>query len=150
VAIDEHVLGPDHVEVGVTLINLTQVQRLAGEGQTALATARRSVAIVERALGDEHPQVAEAYEQLGLAHAALGAWGPAADAYTRALAAPELSTDARASLRFHLAEALWENDRDRGRAIELAQQARTDFSTSTSARAAKAVADVDAWLAKRR
>ena len=56
----------------------------------------------------------------------------------------------RAEAHFALARALWVLDRDRARALALAQQARTEYQHSAETRAvARELALVESWLAAR-
>jgi len=106
---------------------------------------RRALAIAERALGPEHLQLVDPL--VGIARATL-ALGKASDAVAPAeralalLAKPDAHTEARelARVRFVLARALWDANRDRRRAHELAAQARAALDGADAS-------EVAAWLA---
>jgi tetratricopeptide (TPR) repeat protein len=52
-------LGRDHPDVGTTLKNLAELYRDAGRTDEAEPLYQRAVAIMENALGGNHPDVAE-------------------------------------------------------------------------------------------
>jgi hypothetical protein len=54
-AIKEKALGPDHPEVGTTVMNLALLRQAQGCADDAVPLFHRGVSIFERALGPEHP-----------------------------------------------------------------------------------------------
>jgi hypothetical protein len=88
------------------------------------------------------------YGLTGLGKTFLGAGNPGdAVAPLEGAVAARVATKAAPSLlgesRFALARALWSRSSDRPRALTLARQARADYGSDP-----KAVAEIDAWLAK--
>lgn len=59
-----------------------------------------------------------------------------------------MASEALAEARFMLARALWAAGRNRGRAVELARQARDAYREAGTAKEQE-LAEVEAWLAKR-
>jgi tetratricopeptide (TPR) repeat protein len=55
--IREEALGPDHPDVGYTVIGLGSLYETMGDLERALPYVARTVEIWEKALGPEHPQV---------------------------------------------------------------------------------------------
>ena len=151
-SIREKVLGPEHAEVGDTLVDLAEIQRATGAYADAEALYARALAILEKALSPEHPKVARAL--LGLAEVARAQHRPA-DAVPLAQRAVEVQEQSGVAAndlaqgRFVLAQALWEspegNGRDRTRAVTLAEQAR-DALQELGKGGVELLAKTEAWL----
>jgi tetratricopeptide (TPR) repeat protein len=139
-------LGPEHVWLAYTENNLAAVFAELGKRDLALAHAERALAIREHAYGDQHPDVAVALTAIGEVHVVTHHYQDAFKPLERALTIlghhpsdPEWQVRAR----FALARALWETQRDRVRALALAESARGQ------AREPVRRAEIDAWLAER-
>ena len=181
--------GPEHPDTALAMLVSSNLENWLGRHELAKQQASESIRILEPKWG-EHPRVAFAYRNLGMAHRELGELGPAveqlerayeigkrtledsddhleqirielAEAYVRAArydAAVALLEDllsrqantvpARTgSVRFLLAQALWQIGRDRSRALELARTARGDLvAPSPGSDRVPSVEDVDRWL----
>ena len=113
---------------------------------------RRSLALLERALGPQHPQLADVLTDIGIAQLGLRAPRNAVTPLRRAVALREAHpgdpTDL-AEARFTLARALWDAGQDRPRARTLALEAR-DAYTAAGPRSKKNLAEVNAWLPRHR
>jgi tetratricopeptide (TPR) repeat protein len=151
-AISEKALGPGHPNVALALNNVGDVLRIQGKLDEAAADYRRALAIWEKRFGPEHPDVAVALTGLGRTLLDQRQAGKALAMLERALAIrlahPGDPTELQET-RFALARALWETGSDRGRARELAAQARAGY-VQASAEGQKELPTVDAWLAAHR
>ncbi len=146
------VLGPVHPYVGMMENNRGEVLNLMHRYGEARTTFARAVD-VWTASGAEPMMLSYARTGLGLAllgqHLPLDAVAPltaALEARVRDRAAPDLLGETR----FALARALWAKRDLRGRAQELAHQARADYAAVAKAEggaAPAALAQIDAWLA---
>jgi CHAT domain-containing protein len=89
--IQEQALGPAHAEVGwtVTLLGLLYAQGKPGRESEASRLFERSLAILEPALGPQHPRVASTLGGLGALAAAAGDQARAGREFARALAIQE-------------------------------------------------------------
>jgi hypothetical protein len=109
---------------------------------------QRALALREKALGPAHPHLAETL--VGLGRVAL-AQRRASEAVSLARRAVGLREDGKsppaqvAEARFVLAQALWEANEDRTRAVEVAELARDDYQDLGNT---SQLAEVDAWLAE--
>jgi hypothetical protein len=59
-------LGKDHPEVGHVLANLAALEAHTGRNREARALFARAIAILSRALGEDHPRVRGCREDLAL------------------------------------------------------------------------------------
>lgn len=124
----EQALGPEHPRLAFANDNLGRVSLSRGEYEQARAYFERSKTIAERAHGPDHLEVA--FPLVGLAKTALnqGDSSTARRLMTRVLAlheqAPTVEPYDRAEARFLLAQALWPDQGERGRARSLAEEAR--------------------------
>lgn len=135
-----------------SLTNLGAVACSEGKFEQARDYQERALAIREQALGPDHPQIA--YPLTGLGQALLGQREPA-DALAhleRALSirsSDEGEPTQLAKTRFVLARALWDAPadagRDRARALELAELARSVYAEAGE-KSTKELAEVEAWL----
>jgi tetratricopeptide (TPR) repeat protein/predicted Ser/Thr protein kinase len=144
-AASERVLGPEHPIVAGVCNNECEALNRVGRHAEALRLCRRALDIFRAAGADP---VIRSYALTGAGIALLGEGKPG-----EAIAPLEEAVAARAAVRvnaalqgesrFALARALWPKPPARPRALALARQARTDYGTDT-----RAVAEIDAWLAK--
>jgi tetratricopeptide (TPR) repeat protein len=87
-SINEKALGPDHPDVGTSLINLAALYRQQGRyGDTELLI-KRSLSIREKALGPDHADVAQSLNNLALLYESQGRYADAEPLYKRAEAIP--------------------------------------------------------------
>jgi tetratricopeptide (TPR) repeat protein len=108
------------------------VARLLGQFETALAHYRDAIALRERTLGKDHPDLAADYWGIGRVHLAQKAPELALPPLERALAIREANPGSRLELgdaRAAVAEALYLAHRDSSRANELLAQARADYAS---------------------
>ena len=141
----ERVLGSAHPEVAGTMSNECEVLNHLGRYAEAQPECERALAIWREAGTDETLRsfglTALGIALLGQGHSAE-AVGPLTEAVATRVAGhlgPELVGESR----FALARALWSRAAERSRALTLARQARADSASDV-----KAVADMDAWLAR--
>jgi len=187
-AIKEKVLGGDHPDVGFSQGNLAVALQSLGRNQEALTYVDRAIGLLERGLGSGHPELASQLNNRGEVLNALGRAREARQSFERARAIweRELGPDSRllaygltgigltyiaegnaasalvpltramriresqetdhakkAETAFALARALWESNRDRGRALTLAEQAKESYAKAGAKAAQSGVAD---WL----
>jgi eukaryotic-like serine/threonine-protein kinase len=187
-ALKEKVLAPDHPDIATSETNLAISLQGLGHNEEALTHDDRAIALLSAALGEGHPDLAMPFnergeilnalrrypqaresfdrarglwerdlglESLPLSHALTGigigyleegkptsAIAPLERAYKiRAAREPEHAR--RGETSFALARALWDADRDRGRARNLAEEAMSEYAKS-SARTKEL--EVKAWL----
>jgi len=147
-AIREMADGPTHPDVGAALTLLGNILCLQQEYTRAAALQERALAIAEGKFGADHDQTAEALEGLGRArlglHDTTGAIAALERAYAIFVKLNENPTY-RGECAFHLARALWDSGRDRARALELADKARS--LCAQSGQAAATLKDVARWQA---
>jgi tetratricopeptide (TPR) repeat protein/predicted Ser/Thr protein kinase len=153
-AIREAVFSPEHPELAPVLSNMADTARQQGKYDEARRYFERAMLIRERALGPEHPHMVYLWAGLGQVLFEQGEFAEAIPLFERALTvgtANEFSPGLLAAVRFSLARSLWsvpvEQARDRVRARELAEAARSAFA-ELGAGAAEDVAQIDAWLAE--
>jgi tetratricopeptide (TPR) repeat protein len=141
----ERTLGPDHPLVGNISSNECEALNRLGRYGEALVACQHALAIW-RATGTD--AAIQSYGLTGVGLALLGE-GRAAEAVAplqEAVTARESGHIAPALVgesRFALARALWSRPAERPRALALARQARSAAGID-----AKAIAAIDAWLAK--
>jgi tetratricopeptide (TPR) repeat protein len=113
-----------------------------------VAAYQRALAISEKALGPDHPDVASALTGIAQESLALGELPAARAAAERALvirSQPDMPAFELAETRFALARALWSDPAARKRAHALADQAREGFVASADA-GTKPLAELTTWL----
>ncbi|HUJ63301.1 MAG TPA: tetratricopeptide repeat protein, partial [Kofleriaceae bacterium] len=142
----------DESDLGITLINLTDVLITMKHYPDALASAQRAQAALEHSMGASSPIVGFALYDVARCQTALGRPADAIPPLERAISLTDPNSndpDNLASYQFALAQALWDSHGDRARARELA---RTSFATLTEiGDAVKGPrAEVGAWLATHR
>ncbi len=141
--------GEDHPDLAYALNNIGATYTVEGRDAEALPYFRRALALREKALGATHPLVAASLSALAVSALAAGRADEAADAAERGLAieataalAPELA----AQLVWSHAQARWQLGSERGKALELARRARTQFRQLGDTESAELV---ESWLAAR-
>jgi tetratricopeptide (TPR) repeat protein/predicted Ser/Thr protein kinase len=150
-AITEKALGPGHPHVAALTYNLGTVLHAQGDREQAAAHFRSALAKMERTLDSGHPYLA--HPLLGLATLQLELARPAealplAERAQRVLEAhPDAASDL-AEARFLVARALAAAGQDLARAVALARQARTGYRADAGPGQERALADIDAWLAR--
>jgi eukaryotic-like serine/threonine-protein kinase len=145
IAAAERVFGPVHQIVAATSNNLCEALNHLGRFADARAACGRALAIWTE-IGAE-PSI-HAYGLTGLGESLLGEGHPgeAVAPLEQAVAARERAKVSPALLgesRFALARALWSRAPERPHALALARRASVDRASD-----AKAVAEIDAWLAR--
>jgi tetratricopeptide (TPR) repeat protein/tRNA A-37 threonylcarbamoyl transferase component Bud32 len=147
-ALAEKALGPRHPLVAQAYDRLGAVLSDSGRYEEALALHRQALALNEAELGPAHPHVATSLLHQGKALTALGKALEAIPPLERALAIRQARTPnpvALGAVRFALARALWEAQRDRPRALSLATEAVQLFADAKRSRERD---EVLAWLAR--
>jgi len=138
--------GDVHDDLALTLAELGDLARRAGDLARARSRLTEAIAEYEASLGSGHPLLAAPLGYLGDCELAAGRADRAARAFERALALHDLEPHDAARLRFGLARSLWHTDT--ARAISLARQARTVYEHAPPG-FARDLAAVSAWLAGR-
>jgi hypothetical protein len=136
-AISTTTLGPDHVRRAIDLGNLGETLRRRGQFAAALPLFRANLDIYDRKYGVDYVGSWEPLEGLGESLTALGRSRQALPPLERALKLVEsgaVQPDELASVRFALAQALWEANVDRSRSRLLAEKARDGFGSMKPAR----------------
>lgn len=150
-AIREKTLGPDHPGLAFPLNGLGNAHLHLGEPASARDYYQRGLAVREAALGADHVRLGFPLTGLARALIDLEEYDAAIGHLERALTlrtAQEVDPADLGETRFHLARALWESNRDRPRALELARQARDDYSRAPEL-GSQGVESVDRWLTSR-
>jgi tetratricopeptide (TPR) repeat protein len=124
---DKH-LGEDHPAFGITLGAIAGVLCALGHWQEALEHAERAQRVIGARLGPDHPDLAHSLIQGGTAKIELGRPREAIAGLELAFAIRIEGRAQRAEAGFALARALWDSRTDRRRALDLARDARDDFS----------------------
>src|SRR5215471_18677987 len=88
-AIREEVLGPEHTDVGVSLISLARLYRAQGRYGDAEPLGKRALVIFEKSLGPEHSAVVVTLDYLGGLYREQGRYTEAEPLYQRVLATRE-------------------------------------------------------------
>jgi eukaryotic-like serine/threonine-protein kinase len=190
-ALKERALGRDHPDVGISEGNLAVALQSLGRNAESLKHVDRAISLLEKGLGSGHPLLAvqlnnrgEVLNSLGRPREARSSFerartiwerevGPdnrflayaltgigvsfiAEDSPANALVpleqafkirkSQEPDQAKRAETSFALAKALWESNRDRGRARVLAEQARAAYAVLGIHSSA---GDVDSWVRAR-
>jgi eukaryotic-like serine/threonine-protein kinase len=186
-ALKQKALGRDHPDVGLSETNLGLFFQALGKSQEALVHLDRSIALIESSLGRGHPDLAMSLSNRGETLNALGrhrearmSFEKASTIWERELGAENLNLgysltgiglsylaesnpasalvplerafrirlaqetepSRRAETTFALAKAIWSANRDRARAIGLADQATDDFQ---KAKAGAKADEVKRW-----
>ncbi|MEM7151629.1 MAG: tetratricopeptide repeat protein [Myxococcota bacterium] len=142
--------GDDHPNTAMTLSNMALAKIELEDYEGAAHDDTRALAILEQGLGPDHPHLSFALFGLGCARTALGDPTGARQALERALRlresgtmAPETIAEAQAKL----AEALWPDPEQRGRALELARTARATYLERDMERGeGSPLTEVEQWL----
>jgi tetratricopeptide (TPR) repeat protein/predicted Ser/Thr protein kinase len=142
--------GEDHPDVADALYQIGKDLLEQKRNRPALERFQRALAIHEKAHGKEHARVLACLNGVAQAHVALGEPGQAIELLERALAMPTPSGAAaieHAHTRFLAAQALWDLDRDRNRAVRLAHEAKNQFGSAPKGTLPSPTqAKLDAWL----
>lgn len=132
------VLGPDHNYRSFALIHLGHAKLGLGDGPSALQAFEQALQLRQIAFGNEHPDVANAWHNLGLAYVRLGDPAASEHALRESLAIRERVAPDRivvARTRMSLTDALIRMDRADEAAAELdrlaADMASTDDDTDS-------------------
>ncbi|HEV2844357.1 MAG TPA: tetratricopeptide repeat protein, partial [Thermoanaerobaculia bacterium] len=130
--------------------NLAEGLLQMGRYDEALEHLREALDALEKRGEPEGMLTAALLDSLGKVRMGQGRPAEAVPLLERAVAVCDRTAppDWQAEARFALARALWENSRDRRRALALARQART-FFRDNGAPFSEQLAAVDAWLASR-
>jgi eukaryotic-like serine/threonine-protein kinase len=145
-AIRAELVPADHVDNAYTELHLAELCVEEKRFDCARAAFDRAVELRERKLGEQHPQTVVALLARGTALREAGSIAASIDDCERALAASIASGAAppiMSLVRFELAQSLV--DRDRDRALRLAQDARA--AVRDDAGQAEQIAKIEAWLA---
>jgi len=146
IALLEKGLGPGHPALAIQLNNRGDVLNTLGRPSEARRSFERARAICERELGAESRFVAYGLTGVGVSYLAEGRSDNALVPLERALRIREIQeTDEtrRAETTFALARALWDSNRDRGRARALAYRAVDLYASAASK---TNVTEVRRWL----
>ena len=88
-ALRERALGPDHPDVGTTLLNLASLYDDQGNHSEALALYQRALILHERILGPNHPNVAVNLHNIALLYDEQGNQADALPLHQRAVSIAE-------------------------------------------------------------
>jgi tetratricopeptide (TPR) repeat protein len=143
----ERGLGAAHPDLADQITNQGEVLNALGRSLEARQSFERARTIWEREVGPESRSLAYALTGIGVSYLVEGSPAKALVPLERAhkiRQSLEPNPGKRAETSFALARALWESNRDRGRARALAEEARTGFEKAV---AQSKVAEVKTWLA---
>jgi serine/threonine protein kinase/tetratricopeptide (TPR) repeat protein len=145
-----HGLGAEHPDVATQLSNRGEILNALGRYREARQSFERARIIWERELGLDHRDLGYVLTGIGESYLserdALSALAPLERAW-KIREAKETGPARRGETRFALARALWDSERDRARATELAHGARDAYVEAGDQ--AKAT-EIDGWLSQRR
>jgi tetratricopeptide (TPR) repeat protein len=149
----ENGLGAGHPDLATQLSNRGEILDALGRHREARQSFERARVIWERELGLDDRNLAYALTGIGSSYLAEGdpdsALAPLERAF-RLREALEADWSRRAETRFALARALWESNRDRGRARALAEQAKEGYAKGAGTSSMKTkLAEVEGWLRQR-
>ncbi len=150
IAIYEKVFGPRHQALTSLLDRLGTLVLKLGEQHRALSLFKRALAINERSWGADHPLNAGLLVNIGKT---LIDWRQPAEAIAplkRAVSIRQQREDSPSKLaaaQFALARAFWESGREKGRAKQLAIEAREVYGSTEAPN--QELAEMDHWLALR-
>jgi eukaryotic-like serine/threonine-protein kinase len=144
-------LPAGHPDIGQSLKNLAGTQHALGDTDTSVVTAREALALYRSTLGEAHPSTLE----MGLSLAIkLLAQGNSDEAIALVLPlfepvpAQGVEPAVVALARFVVAQALWEDEAQQARALDLAQQALA-HARQEPEHEVLPLATVEEWLASR-
>jgi tetratricopeptide (TPR) repeat protein len=140
------VLGEAHPLLATALNNLGESLNAVGRHVEARQALERAQILWETELGPDHRNMAFALTGIGVSYLEEGNAARALEPLERAWIirqAQEREAGARAETAFALARALWETDRNRPRALRLAETAEALYSRLASQRQGN---DVKDWL----
>jgi serine/threonine protein kinase len=146
IGLQERALGAGHPAIATELNNRGEILNALGRYQEARLAFQRARVVWERELGPDNLNLGYALTGIGVSHLAEGNPASALVPLERAFkirAAQETEPSRRAETSFALARALWDSNRDRMRALVLAQEARTDYGRTP---AKTKLTEVDRWL----
>ncbi|MDQ3267000.1 MAG: tetratricopeptide repeat protein [Myxococcota bacterium] len=148
--IRERTLGPTDLLVGETHDIISTLYKEEGRFDEALKHGRLSLEIKLRSLGPDHVDLAYAYENIGQALIGLHQPKEAITLLEKAIRLRErskLEDSEIAEPRFALAQAVWEDRKDRKKAESLARLAKDSYLQSGDE---KRAARVSGWLRRLR
>ncbi len=146
-AIQAELLPADHIDRSYTQLHLAELCMDEQRFDCARAAYDSAIALRERKLGEHHPQTVVALTARAEGLREMGETALAIDDVERALAALIAAGGAPAitgKVRFQLAQLLV--DRDRARALRLAEDARAAMRGDPSH--GESEAEIEAWLAE--
>jgi tetratricopeptide (TPR) repeat protein len=148
IAILRQGLGAGHPELANQQSNKGEILRLLGRHRDARASFEEARIAWERDLGQDNALLAYPLTGIGMSYVEEGDPNSALVPLARASKIRQ-SQDSDASRRgetdFAYARALWDSNRDRGKARALADRARAEYAKTP---AKEKLAEVDAWLKK--
>jgi serine/threonine protein kinase/tetratricopeptide (TPR) repeat protein len=158
VAMVGQALGPEHPDTALQLGVRADILNRVGRYADARRDAERALVIWERELGREHVDLPFFLGPLGEAELGLEDPAGAAVHLDRALKIPseKVSAAELRKLRFGLARALWESNRDQDRALKLGLLAASDAASDDAGGASERARDRElqerakAWVAAHR
>jgi tetratricopeptide (TPR) repeat protein len=142
--VKQQVLGPEHIDVGISWLNLGTAQADASLYDEALDAFQQARSIFEATVGEQHPMTHYAISSLCWVELERGRPQAAVELCTEALARFEASPPGpfwMARVSFFLARAQWDVGA-RQEALDTARQAR-----GYAAGDPNKLAEIDAWLA---
>ena len=143
-------LGAEHPDVATQLSNRGEILNALGRYREARQSFEGGRIIWERELGLDHRNLGYVLTGIGESYLAerdaLNALAPLERAW-KIREAKETDPARRGETRFALARALWDTERDRRRAADLAEGAREAYAQAGDR--AK-VSDIDGWLTLRK
>ena len=146
IKIQAHGLGAEHPVLALSFNERGEILNALGRYRDARVAFERALIGWERELGPESRNLAYALTGIGLSYLGDGKTTEALLPLERALkirTAQEPELIRRAETQFALARALWGSSRERGRARDLADEARQEYAKSS---AKDKVLEVDSWL----
>jgi len=144
-------VGEDHPDVGVSLMHIGYTLAAKEDWAEAGKVFDEAEAVLRRGIGDDHPQLIYVANSRAAMLLELGRPADAIPIVERALtldAVEQVDPTLVAETQFILAQALWHAERDRPRAMDLANKARDAYAAGSEMWAAE-LEEIETWLAAR-
>jgi len=145
----KELLGDDHADVGISLLNMGYAQVAAEEFGPALLTFQDALGTFERSVGNEHPFIIYACNSVATMQIELGRHAEAFVCLDRILGMDDSQVDPTltAETRFLLAQAKWATGA-KAEARKLARAAADQYRAGDAAQWSAEIEQIEGWQAE--